>query len=171
MISFEEDGYIVDKIEDEARWIATLSDGRVVYSDDGRPGLEFSSWSRLKKFCEEHSLYVKALTFQFRSHREQILSEDEDVDGLFLRRGLLAMMVSGKNFHSFIVGKIKDGQCNAVKWRTPELIVESEEMRDILPLVDSCIFKPGVLECLISQRDKNNISLQQQGIIAQQVNI
>jgi len=64
VVSFEVDDFIADK--DSTIWIAKLSDGRLVYEDDDRPGYdERSAWKRLKVFCEVNKLYVQQMFIRF----------------------------------------------------------------------------------------------------------
>lgn len=127
MISFEIDSFIEDR--DETIWFALLSDGRTVYQDDGRPELaEFSAWKRLKKFCEENHLFVKKVYIKFRSHTE---SMPESSDGYFFRYGAMGSPADDKLYKYYICGPIINSQIHVTKWRIPEIIVESTEVRDL----------------------------------------
>src|SRR5688572_26252240 len=88
MLSFSEDSWLQDRYESHTRWIATLSNGQIVYEDDDRPGISpRSAWIRLCAYCKENNLHVVNITLQFRSHRETAYSGDGD--GVFFCKGII----------------------------------------------------------------------------------
>ena len=129
MVSFELDSFITDK--DKTIWIATLSDGRVVYEDEYRPEYtEHRAWIRLGQFCQENNLYVKKMAIKFRSHIEEL---EESSEGYFFRRGALGSHGASKKTtrHFYLSGPIIDGIICVSKWLVPELILEESENREI----------------------------------------
>lgn len=129
MVSFEFDPFIKDK--DKTIWIATLSDGRVVYEDEYRPEYtEYRAWIRLGQFCKENNLYVKKMSIKFRSHIEEMKESDE---GYFFRRGALGShgAIKKTTRHFYLTGPVICGKIHVENWLVPELILEESEVRDI----------------------------------------
>lgn len=127
MISFEEDAYIQNMYEGNTRWIVTLNDGRSVYQDDGRPGLDKeSAWERLYYFCQETGLYITGMRLQFRSHVEHL---EPNKEGYFFCKSILGSPFMEKNFHYFVAGYLENGIIYTRTWKIPELIVYEEERR------------------------------------------
>ena len=139
MLSFTEDGYILDKFEQEVRWIAKLSDGRRVFQDDDRPGLEeISAWLRLKAYIDNNELNIDNITLQFRSHMVSV--NNEPVDGFFFRKAALGVWGSDRSFNLYNFGTLKNNKLYVTKWYVPELEVYGTEEREIEPHLDSIIY-------------------------------
>lgn len=152
MLSFQEDDFINSKKEGEARWVVTLSDDTTVYQDDDRPNVEPSSaWLRLKAYCEKNNLYIKNMYLQFRSHFESI---EPNALGYFFTKSILGLFGSDKNIHYYVVGVVKNGQVHCKKWRLPELIVESKDVREIKDCEKSLIWE-SVYSTRDNGRNKN----------------
>ncbi len=119
------------------RWIVTLDDGIIAYQDDSglgefKPGSNMSSWERLQNYCKNNNNYIVAMKLQFRSHTEYLPSNAE---GYFFRRSILGGLGlrDGKqapDVFYFLAGVLKDGKVVVERWRTPELILETE-LKDI----------------------------------------
>ena len=124
------DGYIEEKYERQAMWIAKLSNGETVYQDDERPGLfENSAWIRLKEYVYANKLHIDNLTIRFRSH---IISVNHTpVGGFFFRHAALGSFGSAKTVAFYLAGTIQNGILSVVKYRVPEIEVEKIETRDI----------------------------------------
>ncbi len=138
MVSFEMDSFIEDK--DSTVWIATLSDGRVVYEDDGRPEYtECSAWKRLKSFCFQNGIYVKSMVIKFRSHTEVCPPSEE---GYFFRKGVLGVYGLDKTIHFYLTGPIIAGKIHVRKWQVPEIVLESQETRETEGNEDGIIWNP-----------------------------
>ena len=142
MVSFEADDFITDK--DSTIWIAKLSDGRLVYEDDDRPGYEErSAWKRLKTFCELNKLYVKQMFIKFRSHTEVC---PEGHNGYFFRKGVIASFRERRiTLHRYLTGPVTGGIINVQVWQVPEIILETTESRDIDGCEDAIIWNPSQL--------------------------
>lgn len=139
MLSFAEDSYILDKFEQEVRWIATLSDGKRVFQDDFRPGLEEpNAWLRLKQYIDNTDLNIDNITLQFRSHIVSL--NNEPVDGYFFRKAALGAWGADRSFDLYNFGVLRNGKLYVTKYYVPELEVYETEEREIEPNLNSIIF-------------------------------
>jgi hypothetical protein len=141
-VSFCEDEWLRD-CQDAGRplWVASLSDGREFWADDGRPGAEpHSAWLRLKALVEREELRVVGLRLKFRSVQKSPLPAY--ADGYFFSKGLVAAM-GGAQTHFFLVGALVDGALRVQKWQVPEMILFEEEERDARLAGDSLIRNHG----------------------------
>jgi len=131
---FEEDEVIVGAIEGHTRWIAHLSDGKRVYQDDFRQYPEFedersySTWVRLRDFCKKENIDIVGMTIQFRTNRDFL---PENADGYYFCKSVMGGFGMEQNIHYFVAGCVRDGKIFVKKWQVPELIVMSEEEREI----------------------------------------
>lgn len=127
-VSFAVDQFIADK--NEAIWVVKLSNGLVVYGDDGRPGLHPNSWIRLKKFVFHENLHITELNLRFRSHME--LACPRNAAGYYF--GHSAAYYNGANISCCLCGyfnHIADTTLHISKWQVPELIFLKEERREL----------------------------------------
>jgi len=137
MICTQEDSYIRDRFESQPRWIVTLNDGRKVYQDDDRPGLEPSAWLRLQQYIYENavqtvcyrfnSVFITGMYLQFRSHIEHLPS---NMDGYFFCKGMTAFM-AGPTVGTYNTGYLSGDKVIVTKWRIPELISIGDDIRDV----------------------------------------
>lgn len=136
-VCFAIDKYIEDL--DKPHWFADISDGTRIFGDDGRPGLEPNSWYRLRDYLYQNGLYIKKLFIRFRSHVEEIGESDI---GYIFRKGILAAVVNGQNFHRFIVGVVREDGVHVQVWNVPELIKDDSEseVRTIESVKESIIW-------------------------------
>jgi len=123
-VSFEQDQFILDHFEWNARWVATLNDGREVYQDDDRysTGERDSSWLRLVNFCNENKLWLRNLKVQFRQNELNF----PDREAYLLTMGAGGEIYSGITHSFFIIGcpLFNDGQYLNQLWiRTPDMSV------------------------------------------------
>jgi hypothetical protein len=135
-VCFEIDDFIND--QDKTHWVVDLSNGKRVYGDDGRPGLERVAWKRLRNYLYNNNLYITEMFIRFRSHIESVGKSEQ---GYFFKRGILASAYDERQYHKFIVGTIKDGLIHAQTWLVPEIIPEGGiEIRGIEHEYESLIF-------------------------------
>lgn len=130
MICTHEDNFVLDKFEQETRWVADLSNGVRVYQDDNRSGPEDKAWLRLAKHCEDNNLYIDRLHLQFRSHVETI----EKADAYSFTKGL-GVYVGNPTWYFYIIGRVKGDKIYKIWYRVPELIVDEireEELQDMV---------------------------------------
>jgi len=129
-LCFEEDDYTRSKFYEEPRWVAHLSDGRRVISDDNRPGLlEPRAWLRLREFVFATGINVVGLDISFRSRVQDPLPRN--ADGYFFCRGVLASPCGAK-IHRFVVGHLQpDGWILAQSWNVPELTQAEVDFRRV----------------------------------------
>lgn len=144
MISFNEDSFINELAEHNTRWVVTLSDGRTVYYDDGRPGLEnHSAWARLKSYCDEHRLHVTSMYLQFRSHYENI---EPNKEGYFFCKAVRGVMTqeNDRTYQYFLCGFVEDNKVKITKYSVPELIVVDRFEREIKDCEEYLIWAKNV---------------------------
>lgn len=115
-----------DKYLDEKTiWVAELSCGTKVYCDDGR-GNPSIAWQRLKKYCDDTTSSIKALTLKFRSHEIPIILDGYDMVGM-----VNSVLFVYPHFQkdSFNVVQAKNGQCNVTQYIAPELEIFRTDVR------------------------------------------
>lgn len=130
---FEEDEVIFNSVEGNTRWVATLSDGRKVYQDDFREyefddERRYSTWVRLRDFCKKEKIDVVGILLQFRTNK---IALEQNAEGYYFCKSVLGAFGMDRNIHFFVTGHVRDGKIHVKKWQVPELIVESEEVREI----------------------------------------
>lgn len=134
-ISFVEDDYIVEKQEDkgEAIWVASLSDGRQVFKDDGRyKGInqQDSAWLRLKYFLKDSSLKIVSLGLKFRSRKMYDILP-KNAEGYYFRNKITIDLNDSHCETFFLIGSVKDQQLIVQEWNVPSLILISEQKREL----------------------------------------
>jgi len=118
-----------DFVKYSPRWVAILSDGKIVYQDDFRPGIkEPSAWLRLKKYCEDHSVNITEFWLQFRSNRQLI---GQGADGYYFVKSAFGVWGNPDTYHGCVCGIYKDGKVSAIHWKIPEIIPLSSETREV----------------------------------------
>lgn len=137
------DDFMVDYIERKARWEVKLNNGEKIYQDDGRPGVQpYSAWRRLRKYCEENQLYIIEMLFGFRSNTYSLPS---NADGYFFSHGSRGCFGSTRTIFLFHVGVLQNGILNVTCWKTPEMLKENTECRDITK-VGECLIQKNMLQ-------------------------
>ena len=132
-VCFEDDEYVRDRF----RWVATLSDGRVAYGDDDRPGvMPGDSWHRLKAYCLENGLWVEDLALQFRSH---IIPIPYSEDGYYLARTVCGVYGEPHTFSGCVAGPVAGDRIEIVEFLVPELEPIRHETRPLDP-DNPCLF-------------------------------
>jgi hypothetical protein len=119
-------------LQDEKRtavWVADLSDGTIVYMDDGRPGLERSAWLRLCKHCRQKGLWVKRLHVKFRSNRADPLPLD--AQGYYFSHMALGGFGFTDTLQFYLIGALTNQKVRLYKIQVPELIIAECEDRSL----------------------------------------
>ena len=125
-------------------WVATLSNGQVIYQDDEREGVEpESAWERLGLYCKEHNLYVVDMYVQ---NGTNVIQVGEDYDGYYFCKGAGGFLYGdGRTYHLYIVGTLENGLLQVISYNVPEMTVQISENRDPKTAGMCLITKPGVL--------------------------
>ena len=153
-ICTEPDLYVAQMFEWGTVWVATLSDGSVVYQDDDREGVEpESAWIRLGMYCEENSLHITSFTIQNGTNTVRI---KEDADGYFFCKGAGGFLFTsdGATYQSYIVGTLKDGLLRVDVYNVPELTIHYSENRNPEEAGECLITKQGVLSGQKKKREE-----------------
>ena len=101
-ICTEQDPFVLERFEWQARWVATLQDGREVYQDDDRYSIEGkrdSSWLRLANYCRENRTFLKNVKLQFRQNEMNF----PDHSLYLLTMGAGGEMFGGGVTHNFLI--------------------------------------------------------------------
>jgi hypothetical protein len=123
----------VDEYVDDLRWVVTLNNSSQIYES------QRFTWLNLKQYVRENGLRIDKLRLEFRSHVEHILPEF--ASGYFFIKGAIGQFGNERTFHQYIVGVWEGGpDVKITKFITPELIIESEEKRD-LEKCQECLIK------------------------------
>lgn len=141
MISLNEDSFINDQKEHNARWVVQLSNDTNAYYDDCRPGIEnHSSWSRLKEYCDKNKLYIKSMYLQFRSHYENI---EPDKQAYFFSKMVRGVLVEStqKTYYYYLCGFVEEDKVKIFKYSVPELIIEDVFYREISECEENLIWQ------------------------------
>jgi len=143
LVCFSIDNFLTD--QDKSGWFVDLSDGTRVYCDDNRPGLaEPIAWKRLRTYLYDNNLYIKQLFIRFRTEVRSIGSSDV---GYMFRKGMMADVASGANFHRFVLGLInEDYKIKTQTWTVPELdhFSSEDDTREIKGHEDSIIWNSPI---------------------------
>ena len=120
--------------ENKTIWVAELSDGRRVFQDDGRPGLETpSAWVRLGNYIKrcEGDVRIVGLYLWFRSHK--VVAALDNAPGYYFANGIEKVFDSTVDRGYYVTGWLmKDrSKIRCHRWRTPELLVIETEDRPI----------------------------------------
>lgn len=138
IVSTTEDRFVRDYWECNPRWIVQLNNNEVVYQDDGRPNLPHNSWLRLKEYCEYNDLYITYMHIQFRSNKKEL---PRDMDGYSFSYGVRGEFGADSVTKLFFTGYLSKGILTVSKWRVPEMILESTQVRSIDTVKDTLIQK------------------------------
>lgn len=136
-VCLKEDEYSKELYYSGARWIVHLSNSTDVIQDDGRPGLEWSAWKRLREYVYENDLSITGLSIQFRTNKIKILGE---ASGFFFCNSIAACLNSDDRFHYFILGKVENDVVITQKWLVPLMIHVENGVRKVQEALDCVIF-------------------------------
>jgi hypothetical protein len=130
----EEDELIASHVEGHARWVARLSNGLSIYQDDFRQYEQFtdernySTWTRLRDYCLKEKVSVTALKAQFRSNVHWLV---ENAEGYYFCKAAMGMFGNDDTWHYFVVGTVNNGKLITKRFKTPEMISDVEDEREI----------------------------------------
>jgi len=125
-------------------WWVELGNGEKVYQDDGRPNVEpESAWLRLKNYCEENDLSIKAINVKNRSIQKSVCAE---ADGYTFCKVAGALMFGNHTSHSFLFGRLTDESFSVVKVNLPEFTIDRPEKRDVEQYKELLIRGTGKIE-------------------------
>ena len=143
LVSKELTEYVSVYADSNPIWMVTLSNGESVYQDDNRPNIyPESAWIRLKIYCEENDLYITDMKIR---NKGNVKSIESNCDGYFFCKGAGAFLFGDETVHSFIIGTLNGDTLQVRKWRLPELVPETVELRDPIESEESLIAKKGIL--------------------------
>jgi hypothetical protein len=130
LVCTEKDEFIAEKVH----WLVTLSNGHVVYQDDGRPGLEEPrAWFRLKKYVEANNLAITEFKIQFFTHVEQ--AAPSGCYGYYFINAVLASAFSevpDSEIKYYVIGYINDKDSTEVIttfWNVPAILSCQSDVR------------------------------------------
>ena len=113
----------------KARWEVVLNNGETIYQDDGRPGLDPSSaWIRLYNRCVNEGLYIIEMRFGFRNNMKSLPS---NMDGYYFSHGAVGALGNTRSFSFFMVGFLDNGILRVTQWKTPEMLENHTEIRNV----------------------------------------
>lgn len=128
-VTLAEDDYSREFWLANARWVATLSDGRRAHQDDGRPGHPDSAWLRLGRFLAASGLHLVGLRVGFRNGPAFVLPGD--ADGYFFRTAAGAFANGrGRTYRLYLAGHLQGGLVRVRTYQVPEMRLLEEEDRD-----------------------------------------
>lgn len=135
------DAYLEDVMDrGQALWVAALTDGRLVYQDDGRPDTDGPAWLRLSTLLREESLGIRSLRLRFRT--EWWCGLPEGAPAYYFSKGI-GGVVGGPTQPFYAVGYEVDGHLRVARVAVPDLAVLGWEDRP-LPVGDLRLL-PGVI--------------------------
>lgn len=125
MLSFSKDDFIKDYIESKPSWMVTLNNGQDVYQDDGRYE-PFNSWTRLYYYCLNNNLYITNMQIGFRNNIKQLKPNKDGYYFCNIARGVFGIK---KTFQLFLVGFLENEKLFLTKWKVPEMLMDTTEIR------------------------------------------
>jgi hypothetical protein len=126
--------------EDITIWIATLSNGEIIYQNDNKPeDKEPSTWKRMKKYVEENLLSITQLSLQFRDHMIHLpISPIAN----YFAQGMMGELGKKMN-HYYIFGyytlHLKENYLKCNWYKIPELIITQTLDKTITPNLENFI--------------------------------
>lgn len=127
-LCFTEDDFVKEKCV----WLATLSDGSVVYQDDYRPDeVEPIAWLRLADYIRETGLKIDRLEIKFWTHIEEAAPAGSA--GYYWIKGVEAFQGVDRTYNYYVVGSVAEGDdfMSVTKWLVPEILPVEYEVRKI----------------------------------------
>jgi hypothetical protein len=130
MLCFSEDDFVRDKQDKgEAVFLVVLSDGSVVYQDDGRPNNEpHQTWFRLKSYLETTGKRICNLGIKFRSRVVWPLPSNQL--GYFFSKAIMAIWDSKESLSMYLIGHLTTSGIRVQRWKVPELFLVDEVLRN-----------------------------------------
>lgn len=147
IVCTEPDAFVQLRWLSQASWIAELSDGSLVYQDDGRPGQEQSrpAWLRLGDHLKATGLSIVELWLRFREHDRHPLPRN--APGYFCRQSWGGFPSSGVTQRFLLIGYLTDSQIVVQHWSNPGLTlveVDYRDPRDVEKVGESLLLASGV---------------------------
>ncbi len=143
----EQDGYIIELMESQTRWIVDLSNGERIYQDDDRPGVETNSaWIRLGQYVKANNLSIIYMRLQFRSHFINVNDGPADkVNGFFFSKSALGSPGMGRTQDYYVAGTLRNGILQTKRWQIPELELDTDgvQIRDVTTAGECLILNQG----------------------------
>lgn len=143
MLTFSYDDYVQDfQDAGNAIWVTELSDGRSVYMDDYRPGVEpHSAWMRLRRYLKDNPLKIDTIYLRFRSNiiREVVPYR---ADGYFFSRKLLGEWGSPDPVKMLVLGYLQGDTVFTTDWTSPSLQNAGHSSRPV-DLSSECLILNG----------------------------
>ena len=136
------DSFVAVYSDSNPLWTAYLSNGDVCYQDDNRPGLEPSSWFRVKMYCYDNDLDVVKVKFRFAGYEYIAVSdENRENDGVYFSKGASALLTETENktWDLYVIGSIAKPFMDVVKYEVPTLGIHSSHRRDIVESNETAI--------------------------------
>ena len=152
MLQYEIDEYMFDKRDRSATFEVDLSDGRTVYSDDDRPGLEIpSTWVRLRRYLYSTQLSITGYRLRFRSN---VIHIGYNVDGYYFSKALLYSFGSEQSYNFIVAGTLNNNKLLISRYSNPSLQLEETEYREVNTDSECLIINPNIT--IMSQQDQHN---------------
>lgn len=143
MLKFEIDEYMFDQRDSKATFEVDLSNGKTVYSDDDRPGLEIpSTWKRLKKYLYENNLNIIGYRLRFRSN---VIHIGYGCDGYYFAKALLCSFGSESSQDYLVGGKLENAKLLVYRFSSPSLELEETEYREVDIDSECLIINPSII--------------------------
>ena len=117
-------------LEDKSIWIATLSNGLVVYQDDDKSGKERVAWKRLARYCSENEVKIIGLCLKFRSNVIVVKTPDE-IDGFYFAYGAQREFDEDITRAYYVVGYSLEGNITYTWYTIPELLKHKDGVRKV----------------------------------------
>lgn len=120
-----------DYLIDKTIWVATLSNGIVVYQDDEKSGKdEVVAWKRLYDYCAKEQTDIISMYLKFRSNIKQMPS-GEDVDGYYFSYGAHREFDEEITRMHYVCGTCHNGRIESTWYTTPELTKTRTDSRKL----------------------------------------
>lgn len=117
-----------------ARWFAKLSNEQIWTQDDDN---ELSCWTTLKNHVESNNLQVCG--FWLANELRIANPLPVDAQGYFFSKKVTKLMGDEDEWHSYLIGVVKNGLILVQEWKVPELILVNKETRHLISTSKNCI--------------------------------
>lgn len=125
MICTTWDEFMENRWDGHPMWGCVLTNGLHVYDDDGR--YPTSPWLRLRDYCLSNRLKIESIYLRFRSHYEHL----PKAESYCFIKSALGQWGSTQTIHYYNIGLCNQNQLMMYKYKVPELILDSKELRSI----------------------------------------
>lgn len=107
----------------ELHWYLETSGGERIYETG------HGAWDEAKAYLAAHNLSITRFVIEFRSHTEEI--DMRDADGMFFSYGAGGSPSQQHTDTFYVIGKVINDKVLVYRWTVPEIIVHSQETRDL----------------------------------------